>query len=102
MSEHVDGVAGRQVGAGDEVLPGGRLHLYPGPALQVAVEAAHLAGRERDVGHAALAAVPGWMNTHTHRVRKKSNKCVSCGFYLQSHDFRVFCWLNFNTQNINT
>lgn len=62
MSEHVDGVAGRQVGAGDKVLPGGRLHLHPGPALQVAVEAAHLAGRERDVGHTALAAVPGWID----------------------------------------
>lgn len=58
LSEGVDGVAGRQVGAGDEVLPVGRLHLHPGPALQVAMETAHLTSGQRDVGHPTLAVVP--------------------------------------------
>lgn len=59
LSECVDGVAGRQVGAGDKVLAVGRLDLHTRPALQVAMETAHLPGGEGDVGHTALAAVPG-------------------------------------------
>ena len=63
LSECVDGVAGRQVGTGDKVLPVGRLDLHPRPAFKVAMEAAHLAGGEGDVGQATLAVVP-WENKH--------------------------------------
>lgn len=58
LSECVDGVTGRQVSAGDKVFTRGRLHLHSRPALQVAVETAHLPGGEGDVGHAAFVAVP--------------------------------------------
>lgn len=58
LSECVDGVTGWQVGAGDKVFTRGRLHLHSRPALQVAVETAHLPGWEGDVGHAAFIAVP--------------------------------------------
>lgn len=71
MSERVDGVAGRQVGAGDKVLTVGRLNLYPGPALQVAVETAHLASGEGDVGHAAFAVVPWRINTKKMKYKHK-------------------------------
>lgn len=64
LSERVDGVAGGQVGAGDKVLTVGRLNLDPRPALEVAVETAHLTRGEGDVGHAALAVIP-WENKHT-------------------------------------
>lgn len=63
LSERVDGVTARQVGAGDKVLTGGRLNLHPRPALQVAVETTHLTSGEGDVGHAALAAVPWRVTT---------------------------------------
>lgn len=62
LSERVDGVTGRQVGAGDKVLAVGRLNLHPRPALQVAMETANLTSGESDVGHAALAVVP-WGKT---------------------------------------
>ena len=62
LSERIDGVASRQVGAGDIVLTCGRLNLHPRPAVQVAVETIHLTSGECDVSHAALAAVP-WRAT---------------------------------------
>lgn len=58
LSECVDGVTGWQVGAGDKVFTRGRLYLHSRPALQVAVETAHLPGGEGDVGHTAFIAVP--------------------------------------------
>lgn len=58
LSECVDGVTGWQVCAGDKVFTRGRLYLHSRPALQVAVETAHLTGGEGDVGHAAFVAVP--------------------------------------------
>lgn len=58
LSECVDGVPGRQVCACDKVLTRGRLYLHSRPALQIAVETAHLPGGEGDVGHAAFVAVP--------------------------------------------
>lgn len=58
LSECVDGVTGWQVGAGDKVFTRGRLYLHSRPALQVAVETAHLPGWEGDVGDTAFIAVP--------------------------------------------
>lgn len=58
LPEHVDGVAGGKVGAGDKVFTGGRLHLNPRPPLEVTVKTTHLTGWECDVGYTALAAVP--------------------------------------------
>lgn len=73
LSERVDGVASRQVGAGDKVLTGGRLNLHPRPALQVAMETAHLTSREGDIGYTALAAVP-WRITTKGLVYKHKHK----------------------------
>lgn len=70
LSECVDGVTGRQVGAGDKVFTRGRFHLHSRPALYVAVETAHFPGGEGDVGHTAFVAVP-WrtvMNAVMHAI----------------------------------
>lgn len=81
LSECVDGVAGRQVGAGDKVFTVGRLDLHPRPALQVAMETIHLTSGEGDVGNAALAAVP-WRAT----TKAVMYKHVHIKFSHHNHD----------------
>lgn len=71
MSKCVDGVTGRKVGAGDEVFTVGCLNLHPRPALQVAMETAHIASGEGDVGHTALAVVPWRINTKAMMYKHK-------------------------------
>lgn len=71
MSEGVDGVTGRQVGAGDEALAVRCLNLHPRPALQVAVETTYFTRGEGDVGHTAFAVVPWRINTKTMMYKHK-------------------------------
>lgn len=89
LSERVDRITCRQVGAGDKVLTRGCLNLHPRPTLQVAAETVHLTSGEGDVSHTALAAVP-WRTTtkavtcrQEHKQQSLTSSCAhahTCAF----------------------